>query len=95
MSLHALWWWVEAQPGLWLNSLALFVAVAGSWLLLATRWREKRALARVMVSAQVQPMEAEDYVIDTPTQRINQFFYRFAAVCLLSAIVLSWVSTQL
>ena len=95
MSLHALWWLVEAQPGLWLNGLALFVAAAGSWLLLATRVREQRALARVLIGTELQPVDTQACAMDAPTQRINQFFYRFGGVCLLSALLLSWSSTGL
>ncbi len=95
MSLHALWWLVEAQPGLWLNGLALFVALAGSWLLLATRLREQRALGRLLAGSELQSLDAAGYAMDAPTQRINQFFYRFGAVCLLSALLLSWLSSGL
>lgn len=95
MSLYALWWLVEAQPGLWLNGLALFVALAGSWLLLATRLREQRALSRLLAGSGLQSLEAAGYAMDAPTQRINQFFYRFGAVCLLSALLLSWLSSGL
>ena len=34
-------------PSLLLNAVALFFALAGSWLLVATRLREQRALARL------------------------------------------------
>jgi hypothetical protein len=95
MSLHALWWLVEVQPGLWLNGLAFFVALAGSWLLLATRLREQRALGRLVVGGELQSVEASGYAMDTPTQRINQFFYRFGGACLLSALLLSWLSSGL
>lgn len=95
MSLHALWWLVEAQPGLWLNGLAFFIALAGSWLLLATRLREQRALGRLVVGSELQSVETSGYAMDTPTQRINQFFYRFGGVCLLSALLLSWLSSSL
>ncbi|MCE5365217.1 hypothetical protein [Pseudomonas anguilliseptica] len=95
MSVQTLWWLIEAQPGLWLNGLALFVALAGSWLLLATRLREQRAVARLLAGNQLNEMTQQAYALDEPTERLNRFFYRFAAVCLVAALCLSWVSTRL
>ncbi|HHQ2616988.1 TPA: hypothetical protein ACSPLV_005208, partial [Pseudomonas aeruginosa] len=46
MSLQALWALFLAHPAQAMNGLALFFGVAGAWLLLATRARERRALAR-------------------------------------------------
>ncbi|HCF4095478.1 TPA: hypothetical protein U8161_005419, partial [Pseudomonas aeruginosa] len=46
MSLQALWALFLAHPAQAVNGLALFFGVAGAWLLLATRARERRALAR-------------------------------------------------
>ncbi|MHC3969950.1 hypothetical protein ACIPM3_13630, partial [Pseudomonas aeruginosa] len=46
MSLQALWALFLAHPAQAVNGLALFFCVAGAWLLLATRARERRALAR-------------------------------------------------
>ena len=48
MSLQALWLLVDGQPGQWLNGLALFFAMTGAWLVLATRLREQRALERIL-----------------------------------------------
>jgi hypothetical protein len=90
MSLQALWLLIDGQRALWLNGLALFVALAGAWLLLATRLREQRAIARLLAG-----MAQQAYALDEPTLRMNRFFYCFGCVCLVSALLLSWVCTQL
>jgi len=95
MSLQALWVLIEGQPGQWLNGLALFFALAGAWLLLATRMREQHAIARLLAGNQLNEVADEDYAFDEPTLRLNQFFYRFGHACLVSALLLSWFSTQL
>ncbi|MGS8173949.1 hypothetical protein ACU7A6_05100 [Pseudomonas aeruginosa] len=81
MSLQALWALFLAHPAQAVNGLALFFGVAGAWLLLATRARERRALAAL-------PM-------DEATLRINLFFYRFGTACLGLALLVSWASTRL
>jgi hypothetical protein len=40
-------------------------------------------------------MAEEVCVFDAPTQRLNQFFYRFGFVSLALSLALSWGSTQL
>lgn len=95
MSLQALWLLVDSQPGQWLNGLALFFAVTGAWLVLATRMREQRAMARLLAGNTVSEMAEQAYAEDAPTQRLNQFFYRFGLACLVAALLLSWLSTQL
>lgn len=95
MSLQALWLLIEGQPGQWLNGLALFFVLTGAWLLLATRLREQRALARQLAGNQLNDLADEAYALDEPTLRLNQFFYRFGYACLVSALLLSWLSTQL
>ena len=94
MSLQTLWLLIEGQPGQWLNGLALFFALAGAWLLLATRMREQHASARLLAGSELNGLADEAYG-DEPTLRLNQFFYRFGYVCLASALLLSWFSTQL
>lgn len=91
MSLQALYALFNAQPGRWLNLLALFLAVAGAWLLLATRYRQQSLLGTLVVGGDGKAMVA---AVDQPAQRLNRFFYRFAASCLASALLLSWSSTQ-
>ncbi|SFI93937.1 hypothetical protein SAMN05216206_3218 [Pseudomonas guineae] len=95
MSLQALWWLIESQPGQWLNGLALFFAMAGSWLLLATRLREQRALGRMLAGNVLSELAQQAYTEDEPTLRLNRFFYRFGYACQASALLLSWLSTQL
>jgi len=96
MSLHALWSLFLAHPAQVVNGLALFFALAGSWLLVATRLRERRA---ARLSAPIELEEAlddeEDLLLDERTLRINRFFVRFGAACLGLALVVSWLSTRL
>lgn len=95
MSLQALWLLVDGQPGQWLNGLALFFAMTGAWLVLATRLREQRALERILAGNALSEVAQQDYAADAPTQRLNQFFYRFGLACLAAALLLSWLSTLL
>lgn len=95
MSLQTLWWLVESQPGQWLNGLALFFAMAGAWLLLATRLREQRKLARLLAGNGLNDLAPQAYAFDAPALRLNRFFYRFGYACQASALLLSWLSTQL
>ncbi|VXB71373.1 conserved hypothetical protein [Pseudomonas sp. 8AS] len=93
MSLQALWSLFLNHPAQALNALALFFAGAGSWLLLATRVREQRSLARL---ASQSPLELDTAsLLDEPGLRLNRFFYRFAICTLLLALLLSWYSTGL
>ncbi|WP_413243471.1 hypothetical protein [Pseudomonas sp.] len=94
MSLQALWSVFLAYPAQSLNALALFFGLAGSWLLLATRVREQRAVARLIAGSDAEDMAEEVYVFDAPTQRLNRFFYRFGFVSLALSLALSWGSTQ-
>ena len=94
MSLQVLWSLFLAHPGVVVNALALFFAVAGAWLCLMTRLREQRGQARVLVQGELDGLDEAD-VADERTLRINRFFYRFGAVCLGAALMLSWLSTRL
>lgn len=89
MSLQYLWTLFSTHPAQTINALALFFAVAGSWLLMATRLREQRAVARLA------ELDEQASLLDEPTLRINRFFYRFSAAALGAALVLSWYSTGL
>ncbi len=91
MSLQVLWSLFLAHPAGAVNSLALFFAVAGGWLCLMTRLREQRGMARVLAQGGLDESEVQD----ERTVRINRFFYRFGAICLVTALVLSWFSTRL
>ncbi|OEC33804.1 hypothetical protein SAMN05216600_107203 [Pseudomonas cuatrocienegasensis] len=94
MTLQLLWTVVLASPARSLNGLALFFALSGSWLLLATRIREQRLRERVPVLANPQLSWSDVAAADVATLRINRFFYRFASICLSGALLLSWLSTQ-
>ncbi|MBL0951992.1 MAG: hypothetical protein IBJ08_15230 [Pseudomonas sp.] len=91
MSLQVLWSLFLAHPAGAVNSLALFFAVAGGWLCLMTRLRERRGMARVLAQGGLDESEVQD----ERTVRINRFFYRFGAICLVTALLLSWFSTRL
>lgn len=95
MSVQALWSLFLAYPGQLLNGLALFFAMAGAWLLLVTRMREQRALARLLAGSEMEELAEQAYVMDEPTLRLNRFFYRFGYACLIVALTLSWASTRL
>ncbi len=94
MSLQALYLSCLAHPAQVLNSLALFFAIAGSWLLLATRMRQQRALARLSAAGALEGIEA-DGELDEATTQLNRFFSRFGLAVLTGALCLSWYSTQL
>ncbi|WP_339511177.1 hypothetical protein [Pseudomonas sp. RL_15y_Pfl2_60] len=94
MFLQALWSLFLAYPGQTVNGLALFFAVAGAALLVMTRIREQRALAR-MASSNAGKQADGAAMIELPTQRLNPFFYSFASVALVLGLLLSELSTQL
>lgn len=91
MSLQTLYALFNAQPARWLNLLAVFLACAGAWLLLATRQREQAAASAMAIGSDGNAMAAP---LDEPTQRLNRFFYQFGYGCLAVALLLSWGSTQ-
>lgn len=95
MTLQLLWSVVLDSPARSLNGLALFFAVAGSWLLLATRIREQR-LRSLGVALWSRPLACSAVTApDAAKARINRFFYCFGGGCLAAALLLSWLSTQL
>lgn len=73
----------------WINGLALFFALCGAWLLIATRVRQARAMARRVAGEQVL------VGLEQATSRVNRFFNGFGAACLGLALAVSWCSTQL
>lgn len=95
MSLQILWSLFLAHPTMVVNGLALFFGLAGAWLWLMTRLREQRGLARLLARSELDGVSAEAEVFDGRTLRINRFFYRFGALCLGAALLLSWFSTRL
>lgn len=93
MSLSQLWGLCLNYPAQMVNGLALCLALAGSWLLLATRCRERRA-ARLLASA--GGLSAQESTLDAGrVERLNRFFYGFAAASLLGAVLLSRLSADL
>lgn len=90
MSLQLLWAFLQDQPALALNSLALFFAVSGAWLWLATQWREYRA-ARLQGLVEARGLV---FKIDADIERLNRFFYLFGALALLLALLCTGVSTR-
>ena len=95
MSLQLLWSLFLGHPAQWINGLALFFALAGAWLLLATRMREQRAAARLLAGNEMDEAPALDCLFDEPTLRLNRFFYRFGSASLGLALLVSWVSTRI
>lgn len=95
MSLQYFWALFSASPTQLVNGLALFFALAGSWLLLATRLREQRSGARLAAGSELAELNEETPLLDEPTQRINRFFYHFGGATLSAALLLSWFSTRL
>lgn len=94
MSLQMLWSLFLGHPAQWINGLALFFALAGAWLLLATRLREQRAVARLIANGDMDEMPTLDCVFDEPMLRLNRFFYRFGSASLTLALLVSWASTR-
>tara|TARA_R110002126_G_scaffold226025_3_gene370778 strand:- start:144 stop:422 length:279 start_codon:yes stop_codon:yes gene_type:complete len=89
--LQAAWMYYLANPALVINSLALFFAVNGSWLWIATQLRGVLNAQRIATA----PQGAELSTDDQATQRSNRLFYRVGAVALTLALLLSLISTQL
>lgn len=93
MPLQALWSLASIHPAQVLNTLALFLAIAGGWLLLATRLRERRSMARLVLENPMTDLQASAEMTDEPGAQLNRFFYCFAGACLLGALLLSGYST--
>ncbi|WP_271412175.1 hypothetical protein [Pseudomonas sp. Q1-7] len=95
MSLQALWAMFLAHPAQVVNGLALFFACAGAWVLLATRLREQRSIARLAAESELEDVDEDADLQDEAAQRVNRFFYAFGLFSLLVALGVSWGSTQL
>lgn len=78
------------DPAQLLNTLAMLVAVAAGWLLLATRWREWLASIR----APLEPAPGRNFQVEAMA-RLNQLFYRVGFAGLGLALLLSWGSCGL
>lgn len=93
MSFQALFSLALSHPAQSINALALFFTVAGSWLLIATRIRQRRAIAGLVAESDVAP-SAELSSLDASTQQLNRFFTSFGYACLMVGLAVSWFSTQ-
>jgi len=93
MSLQALFSLALSHPAQSINALALFFSVCGSWLLIATRIRHRRAIAGLVADSDVSE-SAELAGVDVSTQQLNRFFNGFGYACLGLALAVSWFSTR-
>lgn len=89
MSLQALWSIPLTYPAQILNALALLMALAGSWLLLATQRRRSQFKLRLVQG------NFQEALMLAARHRVDGFFTRFGALSLALAVTLSWVSTCL
>ncbi|WP_341707081.1 hypothetical protein [Halopseudomonas sp.] len=87
--LQAAWLYYLENPALVLNGLALFFAVNGSWLWIATQLRSSLGRQRLATL----PSSESDISLQRD-QRINRLFYSVGAVCLTLAVVLTLISTR-
>lgn len=83
------WLYYLDNPALVINSLALFYALTGSWLVFAARWRSAHG------SAQLTAGVASSLNTDDPALgcRVNRMFSRIGLGCLALALLLSLLST--
>lgn len=95
MSLQVVWSLCLAYPSQAINGLALFLALSGGWLLLATRWREQRAVARVLAAGEGGALDVDELASYAQVERLNRFFYGFGGLGLGAGLLLSLLSTQL
>lgn len=86
-AMHSAWIYYLNNPAWVVNALALFYALSGSWLVLATQYRNRRPLL---------PATSPAHAGCSPTKHgANRLFYRIAAVCLALGLLLSLISTRL
>ena len=88
--LQAAWMYYLAHPALVINGLALFFAVNGSWLWIATQLRGALYAQRIATTPQLTAPNTDDHA----TQRCNRLFYSVGGACLALALILSLISTQ-
>ncbi|WP_437421049.1 hypothetical protein [Stutzerimonas chloritidismutans] len=70
-----------------LNSMALLIALAGSWLLVATRWRRQLSGARLHLAESRVETSTDPQRLGTG--RVDRFFYAFGFASLGLAWLLS------
>ncbi|GAC1032547.1 hypothetical protein thsps21_33750 [Pseudomonas sp. No.21] len=95
MSLQDLWSAYLVHPHQVVNALALFFALVGAWLLVATRLREQRVAGRLAADSELEDVAQPTLMPDESTLRLNRFFYAFGYFSLAVALGVSWASTQL
>ncbi|PKM31804.1 MAG: hypothetical protein CVV07_01470 [Gammaproteobacteria bacterium HGW-Gammaproteobacteria-11] len=86
---QAAWTFYLNNPALVINGLALFYALSGSWLLLATQIRASRQTSLLVTSP-----AASEITLAPATLRINRMFNSVGFACLGLALLLSLISTQ-
>jgi hypothetical protein len=88
-ALQAAWTHYLSNPSQVLNGLALFYALAGSWLWIATQWRSSRVQLRMATS----PASVES--LPSPaTLRVNRLFYTVGGLCLALALLLTLLANR-
>ncbi len=88
-ALQAAWMYYLTNPAMVLNGLALFYALTGSWLWIATQLRSSRAQVRLATapsSVEAMPSAAG--------ARINRVFYTVGGLCLALAVGLSLLGNR-
>lgn len=87
---QAAWLYYLNHPALVINGLALFYALAGSWLVFAAQWRSVRGGVQLTAGISSRLDAAEEQ----PGQRINRMFYRIGLACLTLGMLLTLLSTR-
>jgi hypothetical protein len=88
-ALQAAWMFYLGNPAAVFNGLALFYALTGSWLWIATQLRSSRAQLRLATA----PATTEA-TVSPATARINRLFYVVGGVCLALALLLSLLGNR-
>ncbi|WP_373184990.1 hypothetical protein [Halopseudomonas sp.] len=86
---HAAWLYYLSNPALVINGLALFYAVAGSWLVFAGQWRSGRGTAQLTAGVSTG-LDDDSAALNN---RVSRMFGRIGLGCLALAMLLSLLST--
>lgn len=78
-----------------INGVALAVACPGAALLLITRLRERRAMAKLTAQSEDRAIDQPMLFLDVRTERAHRLAYRIGFACLGLALLTSWISTHL
>ena len=78
-----------------INVVALAVACPGAALLLITRLREQRAMAKLTAQSEDRAIDQPMLYLDVRTERAPRLAYRIGFACLGLALLTSWISTHL